>query len=539
MEGDNIVSISKQAAKNVLSRAFGHDASSFGEGWMNGANLVTFDVFDTLVIRSCGEPGAVFDIVGKLYVEENPEESLADFRAMRERAEQEARSAVGSSVEVTLEDIYEHLPFPNAVRNELMELELAVELAVCEPNHEMLQYYSEALESVRVAIISDTYLPAWFVRAILDECGIDGYERLLVSSDCGSMKRDGRVFEVVLKELGVSTTRAMHVGDHPLADWIAPRRIGMKACLYRATPSSMVGQEAMTDVDGMNADGQEFTDDNQNTELQLILLEILKAVVDICDRNSIPYFLVEGTCLGAVRHGGMIPWDDDIDIAIPATSCFELGQALARELPKRYRVVQAFSEEGEEVFRVLDSAVKVEGGLFSDSRYDNPMIDILLICGMPSNLLLREVHHALIWSRLKVMKFADPGLMLERDRGRVGNAITAVAKLLSNANLVDGTKARSRLQKAMCKYPIVDDGFVFCLTWYGRSEMMPSSIYGAGRKCKFDRLSLVIPERAEEYLARLYGEWQKLPPVEERVGKHSLTIIPNKAGDESPIMETA
>ena len=214
-----------------MSLVFGRGIGGLTDDVLGDAELVTFDVFDTLVRRSCGDPGSVFDLVERIAREEAPELCPTGFRHMREAAECEARHAVGSGEEVTLAKIYERLPLLAGVCEELMELELACELAVCEPNPKVVSRYDEIRASRRVAIVSDMYLPEWAVAAILDECGVYGYEELFVSSRHGAMKRNGRLFKLVIDELRVDPNDALHVGDHPLADWIAPQRLGMGAYL--------------------------------------------------------------------------------------------------------------------------------------------------------------------------------------------------------------------------------------------------------------------------------------------------------------------
>ncbi|MBO4893780.1 MAG: LicD family protein [Clostridia bacterium] len=71
-------------------------------------------------------------------------------------------------------------------------------------------------------------------------------------------------------------------------------------------------------------------------DVQKVELDILKAVVQVCDKHNIDYYLAFGTMLGAVRHKGFIPWDDDIDIYVMQKDMRRLKKACLKELPKKY-----------------------------------------------------------------------------------------------------------------------------------------------------------------------------------------------------------
>lgn len=71
-------------------------------------------------------------------------------------------------------------------------------------------------------------------------------------------------------------------------------------------------------------------------EIQTIETEMLKEVHDICERNGIDYFLAYGSVLGAVRHGGPIPWDTDLDIIVPIDQFSKFENLMYEELPEKF-----------------------------------------------------------------------------------------------------------------------------------------------------------------------------------------------------------
>lgn len=121
-------------------------------------------------------------------------------------------------------------------------------------------------------------------------------------------------------------------------------------------------------------------DDSDLRNLQLRMLEILKSVDEICIKHGIPYWLSSGTLLGAVRHGGFIPWDDDIDIELMRDDYVSLLKVLAKELPERY-VLQTIESDSGYVYlyaKIRDSNSLVNENCVFNSRfkYKGAFIDI-------------------------------------------------------------------------------------------------------------------------------------------------------------------
>ena len=224
----------KQTIKSILSTLFGRRLDRLSLQRIQEASVISFDVFDTLVVRNCSSPTVVFDIVERRYNASRPITKVTGFRDVRMAAERKARE-IAPSGEPTIFEIYALLDarFSKAAPD-LLGLELDTELRICHANLEAKALYDELLAmKKRIVITSDMYLSSAEVGKILAKCGYAGYERLYVSSDVGMTKRSGRLFRRIAEDLDVAREDILHLGDHILSDCLVPRELGLHSFLYR------------------------------------------------------------------------------------------------------------------------------------------------------------------------------------------------------------------------------------------------------------------------------------------------------------------
>jgi predicted HAD superfamily hydrolase len=180
-------------------------------------DYVSFDVFDTLLIRPFVKPDDLFT-----YIEKN--EKREGFAKARISAEKNARTE--KCPEVTLDEIYGKI---DGRFRDLTETEKEYEYRVLRPYPEIKKIYEKCIEAGKhVVLISDMYLPPDFVSSVLKKCGIDGYEKLYMSCEYRKSKHFGDLFETVIEDLGISPGQLLHIGDNVRSDEKTPAGMGIK-----------------------------------------------------------------------------------------------------------------------------------------------------------------------------------------------------------------------------------------------------------------------------------------------------------------------
>lgn len=181
-------------------------------------DIISFDVFDTLLVRPYEKPTDLFYDLENRY-------HMWGFAKKRIRAEQMAREKYSACEDVNLEQIYAMLEQPY---RQLKDKEMKLEQEVLRPNERIRKIYDEALrQQKRILIISDMYLPQKFIKKLLDLNGYGGYEEVYVSADIGYTKINGSMYLHVMEVTDQNPKDYLHIGDNFYSDGNACWKVGM------------------------------------------------------------------------------------------------------------------------------------------------------------------------------------------------------------------------------------------------------------------------------------------------------------------------
>lgn len=194
-------------------------------------DVISFDIFDTLVLRPFTNPEDLFLLLSSRY-------NLVNFSQLRQRAEKRARdikakSSNNENREVTIVEIYEQLNKETGidVENGINE-EFSLEKKYCYANPYMKAIFDALIqEGKKVVIVSNMYYPEKMMKELLETCGYMGYEKLYVSCDYNLNKRSGKLFEIIKKE--INNKKFIHIGDNQDADIKGAELCGIDTLYYR------------------------------------------------------------------------------------------------------------------------------------------------------------------------------------------------------------------------------------------------------------------------------------------------------------------
>ena len=257
------------------------------------------------------------------------------------------------------------------------------------------------------------------------------------------------------------------------------------------------------------------------TELQRVQLDILKHFLSVCDRLGLRYYLVCGSALGAEKYGGFIPWDDDVDVALPRED-YEIFLEKARDLLPEHLFLQNYRTDP--CFPAAYSKLRDSNTTFLENTvahlniHHGVFIDIFPLDGYPRSLF----GTALLEAGKKLCQWK---LFCAYEGNWKGKA-----KLLQRVGRSLGWHRRTRktaeaLDRLLSRYPLKGSD-LWCNhgNWQGKLEYAPQWHYGSGRVTEFEGLQVRVPEKTHAYLQRKYGDYRKDPPKEKQTGHHGCKV---------------
>lgn len=272
--------------------------------------------------------------------------------------------------------------------------------------------------------------------------------------------------------------------------------------------------------------------ENHLNDTQRYILHVLREVTRVLEELKIPYFMQGGTMLGAIRHGGFIPWDDDVDLGIPRADYDRLLKEVSARLPENLEL-RTYDDETDHHYyfaRIVDTRYQIRRMGSIEERLENIWVDLFPLDGMPNGFISRQWHKMrLLMTRLKFHLSCFEKVNIKRPgRPLVERIIIRIAMITRVGKWWNTRKQLDKMDRLLKKYPPEKSEYLVNFTGqtsFKFNEMFKKEVYGQGKEYPFEDMVLVGPEQYDAYLKSLYGDYMT-PPREEDRNAHAAELVP-------------
>lgn len=256
-------------------------------------------------------------------------------------------------------------------------------------------------------------------------------------------------------------------------------------------------------------------------------LNILKDVIEVCRKLDVPYFAIGGTAIGAVRHRGYIPWDDDIDIAMLKEDYERFIVEAPKHLPKHLFLqtldtevsyLQCFAKVRDSRTTYLEEAVshlKMNHGIY---------IDIFPYYYVPCNKIARYWHYFLQrFYYLRITCDINPNSVYIAKAHPIRKYCKLIIRFILLRLLPDAIGNRKRLDRLFKKVQKTDRVILadctcgvhgFPRKWFEETIELP-----------FENIVINVPKSFDDFLRARFGDYMQLPPEAQRMAHHYADVI--------------
>lgn len=264
--------------------------------------------------------------------------------------------------------------------------------------------------------------------------------------------------------------------------------------------------------------------DEERADIQQCLLRMLKDIDYVCKKHHITYMLGGGTALGAVRHQGFIPWDDDLDLNMPRADYEKFLTVMQEELGEYYDFSYPNSTHVDYPFLKIFKKNTKFVELFDNMEYNAMWVDVFPIEYAPNNMLLRHIK-----GRIADVLFHGIGanLLIRQNNNTATKSMykgswkrilryhfaMVVGTVFSFISYKEAFNLFDKFVRSTKKTNIMT---VPTGRRYYLGECLPVGVIYPVRKLKFCDMDFPVYHDVQAYLTALYGDYMQIPPMEKR-----------------------
>ncbi len=257
------------------------------------------------------------------------------------------------------------------------------------------------------------------------------------------------------------------------------------------------------------------------------LIKVYLEFAKICDRHHLRYYVTDGSALGAVRHGGFIPWDDDFDVSMPRPDYEKFLVVAKSELPANLKVVTwrntpeynyvsmvKVQETRREYVLALEQKIKrkLSNGIF---------IDVFPINGCPTGRWARLKGRIWFWTLRLLLRFHCERFSGSKFKHKIawllGMSLAPFLPWLWTHDQILGFQ-----EKILSKLDY-DKAEFTGRYWMFFAKPLKKCVWGRGKIVPFGEMNVPLPSEWHEFLTVWYGDYMKMPPESEQHPTHSFT----------------
>ena len=247
--------------------------------------------------------------------------------------------------------------------------------------------------------------------------------------------------------------------------------------------------------------------------------KMVKTLTNFFDQNNLTYFLCGGTLLGAIRHKGFIPWDDDIDILMPRPDYEKFKEmTYNKPLTENIKVISLLNKDCIYPFcKVCNLNYKVKEEWWEQKDNSYLWLDVFPMDGLTADekenaKLYKKIH---FYRNLLSLRILDKEKIVESSKTKLKAILKPFLKLF--VNLIPIRTIANKIDKLSRTYDYEKCEYVGGTMWgYGAQERLRKTDVEKKVKVEFENMQLYTFSCWDEYLTNLYGDYMKLPPIEKR-----------------------